>query len=224
MLPLQKWIFQEFQVEMCTLFKKSYSIHGIQEGICSLSKRIIPRNSRRDILTIQKKINPGNSKWDTLPLHKGLFREFQEGICSPSKRIILKGYVPSPKRTISVNSRRDVLHLRKGLFRRDILYTSPKKIIPGNLRRYMFPLHNGLFQWIQEGTSSPSKRIFLKGYVPSPKRTISGNSRRDVLHLQKGYSLAPRDPGCKHVMRVKKSYLAGPRPLFQLIPVSWEPA
>jgi len=151
MLPLQKWIFQEFQVEMCTLFKKSYSIHGIQEGICSLSKRIIPRNSRRDILTIQKKINPGNSKWDTLPLHKGLFREFQEGICSPSKRIIPKGYASSPKRTIS-GEKRDVLHLQKGLF-----------------------------------------------------------------------PCSPR-PRCKHVMRVKKSYLAGPRPLFQLIPVSWEPA
>ncbi len=134
------------------------------------------------------------------PKQIDLLQGIQEGICAPFKRAI------------------------PGNSRRDILYTSPKKIIPGNLRRYMFPLHKGLFQGIQEGICFPSKRIIPKGYVPSPKRTISGKKGRDVVHLQKGlFPCSPR-PRCKHVIRVKKSYLAGPRPLFQLIPVSWEPA
>ncbi len=119
MLPLQKGIFKEFQEEMYTLFKKSYSIHEIQEGICSLSKRIIPRNSRRDIL------------------QKGLFQRIQEGMCSPKQKDLFQGiqegisalfkksysrefknvYFPSLKKTLPRNSRRDILPLQKGYYK-----------------------------------------------------------------------------------------------------------
>jgi hypothetical protein len=135
-------------------------------------------------------------------LQKGSFHGTHEGLCYHSKKDYSREF-------------------KKG----DI--TSPKSTIPGNSRWDLFPYHTGLFQRIQEAIWSPSNRIILgnsRRDLFVLQKDYFWEKRREVLHLQKGlFPCSPR-PRCKHVMRVKKSYLAGPRPLFQLIPVSWEPA
>jgi hypothetical protein len=57
MLPLQKGLFLNF--------KKSYSIHEIQEGMCSLSKKDYSKKFKEGYSP--KKAIPGNSRRDVLP-------------------------------------------------------------------------------------------------------------------------------------------------------------
>ncbi len=147
-LPFQKGHFQGFQEGIWSLSKKGYScnfkrsapptkkassrefkkgyvhfqkelFHSRNSRYAPSPKRIIPRNSRRDIL--QKRLFQGIQEGVCSPKQKGLFHGIQEGICAPFKKSYSREFkdvfFPSLKMTFPRNSRRDILPLQKGYSR-----------------------------------------------------------------------------------------------------------